>query len=73
MDFDSVCGEVDNCSDHLNTDGDAQGNACDMDDGNDGVDDIDDICPLDASNNCAAPSLCFPELSTAGKLAIILL
>ena len=78
IEFDSVCDGVDNCPDHpntdqQNTDDDGQGDACDADDDNDGVDDVDDICPLDASDNCAAASLCFPVPSAGGKLAIICL
>lgn len=66
--------ETDNCpavanADQLNTDGDAQGNACDSDDDNDGVLDVNDPYPLDptrpnadadgdgvvdASDNCPA-------------------
>jgi hypothetical protein len=45
---------IDNCPvninpDQLNTDGDAQGNACDTDDDNDGVLDVSDKFPLDAT------------------------
>jgi hypothetical protein len=53
-DGDGVEGFVDNClaianADQLDTDGDAQGNACDSDDDNDGVPDSSDAFPLDAS------------------------
>ncbi|HSC75195.1 MAG TPA: thrombospondin type 3 repeat-containing protein [Pseudomonadales bacterium] len=35
--------------DQLNTDGDAQGNACDTDDDNDGLPDVIDNCPVNAN------------------------
>jgi hypothetical protein len=46
----------DNCPnvanyDQLNTDGDAQGNACDADDDNDTAPDASDNCPLNANTN----------------------
>ena len=55
-DSDDVPDSADNCSvasnaDQLNTDGDAQGNACDADDDNDGVEDASDAFPLDASES----------------------
>ena len=48
----SVFSPIDNCAtvpnpDQLNTDGDAQGNACDADDDNDGFLDVFDLNPLD--------------------------
>jgi hypothetical protein len=50
---------LDNCpsyinANQLNTDGDAQGNACDLDDDNDGVPDGSDADPLNASVLCTA-------------------
>ncbi len=50
-DGDGVDDATDNCvdvanADQTNTDGDAQGDACDADDDNDGVLDGDDACPL---------------------------
>jgi subtilisin family serine protease len=53
-DSDGVCNNIDNCpSDanptQTNTDGDAQGDACDPDDDNDGVLDGSDNCPLTAN------------------------
>ena len=50
----------DNCPgvanpDQTNTDGDAQGDACDLDDDNDGVPDASDAFPLDASRSSAPP------------------
>jgi hypothetical protein len=54
QDADGVADSVDNCvsvanPDQTNTDGDAQGDACDPDDDNDGVTDEHDAFPLDAS------------------------
>jgi hypothetical protein len=51
--------EADNCpsnpnADQLNTDGDSQGNVCDLDDDNDGVPDVSDADPLNASVFCTA-------------------
>lgn len=50
-DDDNVGDNGDNCpltsnANQLNTDGDANGNACDLDDDNDSVPDADDNCPL---------------------------
>jgi len=55
-DGDGVDNTLDNCPSianpsQLNTDGDAQGNACDPDDDNDGVNDIPDNCPLIANSD----------------------
>ncbi len=52
IDADGSDGFFDNCpsnvnADQLNTDGDAQGDACDADDDNDGVADANDAFPLD--------------------------
>jgi len=52
-DFDRIGDATDNCpdaanNDQLNTDGDAQGNACDLDDDNDTVADASDNCALAA-------------------------
>jgi len=58
LDPDGVGGPIvagpDNCisvpnTNQTNTDGDAQGNACDTDDDNDGVADITDNCPLNSN------------------------
>jgi hypothetical protein len=51
QDGDTKCDNVDNClttvnPDQLNTDGDKQGDACDLDDDNDGIADKSDNCPL---------------------------
>lgn len=53
-DSDGIGNNGDNCLaianvDQLNSDGDAQGNACDSDDDNDGVEDVSDNCPLTAN------------------------
>jgi dipeptidyl aminopeptidase/acylaminoacyl peptidase len=55
-DNDGVPNTTDNCrqtanADQLNTDGDAQGNACDADNDNDGVDDSQDAFPLDPNES----------------------
>jgi hypothetical protein len=54
LDGDGIRNDVDNCpttanADQINTDGDAQGDACDEDDDNDGVSDATDNCPLVAN------------------------
>lgn len=54
QDADGIGDSVDNCvsvanPDQTNTDGDAQGDACDPDDDNDGVTDENDAFPLDPS------------------------
>lgn len=54
QDADGIADSVDNCvsvanPNQTNTDGDAQGDACDPDDDNDGVADENDAFPLDAS------------------------
>ena len=51
-DGDDICEIDDNCdltpnSDQLDTDGDTEGDACDLDDDGDGVVDVDDNCQLD--------------------------
>jgi uncharacterized delta-60 repeat protein len=56
VDGDGVFDAVDNCStvsntNQLNTDGDAEGDACDNDDDNDGAVDGSDNCPLNANAN----------------------
>ena len=56
-DGDNIIDVNDNCPavanvGQLNTDGDAQGDVCDVDDDNDGVVDVDDACPLDETNVC---------------------
>jgi Thrombospondin type 3 repeat len=53
-DHDGILDSFDNCPavanpDQLNTDGDAEGDACDADDDNDGFPDEVDPCPLDSS------------------------
>ena len=53
-DGDGVLDETDNCpsdanADQLNTDGDSEGNACDVDDDGDGWADVDDNCSLAAN------------------------
>ena len=53
-DNDGVADAIDNCPlvsnpSQANSDGDAQGNACDTDDDNDGIDDAVDNCPLIAN------------------------
>jgi hypothetical protein len=58
LDGDGVVDTADNCpqvpnADQLNTDGDADGNACDGDDDGDGKFDEDDNCPLVANANQA--------------------
>ncbi|HSC76014.1 MAG TPA: thrombospondin type 3 repeat-containing protein [Pseudomonadales bacterium] len=55
-DSDGIGNTVDNCpsisnADQLNTDGDTQGNVCDVDDDNDGVVDVGDAFPLDNSES----------------------
>ncbi len=64
-DSDTVNDGVDNCrtvanSDQLNTDGDAQGNACDTDDDNDTVLDTTDAFPLNAAASSDADADGFP-------------
>jgi hypothetical protein len=58
VDGDTVRDEVDNCptvpnGSQLNTDGDAQGDACDADDDNDGVADVADNCRVVPNPNQA--------------------
>jgi alpha-tubulin suppressor-like RCC1 family protein len=55
-DGDGIPDASDNCpsianSDQLNTDGDAQGNLCDLDDDNDGVPDVSDAFPLNVAES----------------------
>lgn len=54
LDGDSIFDVNDNCpsvpnTDQLNTDGDAEGDACDADDDNDGIPDVADNCQLTAN------------------------
>ncbi len=61
-DGDGIADEVDNCPSHanadqLNTDGDAQGNACDADDDNDGILDVDDDNPLVADTDAVTVTI----------------
>jgi hypothetical protein len=58
-DNDGVHNSIDNCPAIANPgqedfDGDNLGDACDSDDDNDGTPDTSDVCPLDATNSCAA-------------------
>jgi hypothetical protein len=91
VDFDGVLNDVDNCpntenSNQRNTDGDAQGDACDDDDDNDGLNDDVDNCPLvenidqaDKDGNgigdaCDPEAMCFPvKTETGAGTAIICL
>jgi hypothetical protein len=55
-DGDGILDVNDNCplvanANQLDTDGDGQGNACDLDDDNDGIPDVNDNCPLIANAN----------------------
>lgn len=89
-DNDTICETVDNCpldsnTDQLDTNNDAEGDACDLDDDGDGIDDIGDNCPLmanadqqDTDDNgvgdvCENDSLCFPVQSSNGKTSLICL
>lgn len=60
-DQDGINDDADNCPrvnnpSQANTDGDAQGNACDNDDDNDGTLDRDDAFPLDANRHTRPPA-----------------
>lgn len=70
-DEDGVIDLNDNCSllsnvDQLNTDGDAQGDACDTDDDNDGVLDINDAFPLDSTRWATPTPTPIVDLDTDG-------
>jgi len=80
-DDDGVLDDVDNCRltanvQQIDSDGDQQGNACDLDDDNDGLNDDQDLCPLvkgDCANGQETDSLCFPIKSSTDKVVLICL
>ena len=56
LDDDGIIGLMDNCPidsnpDQINTDGDREGDVCDLDDDNDGVLDVNDAFPLNANES----------------------
>jgi hypothetical protein len=62
-DQDDVCGVVDNCAavanrSQLDTDGDEEGDACDVDDDGDETGDADDTCPLDLAGDSDEDGSC---------------